>query len=457
MSNLPEAFVDKMKGLLGPEYPEFIGCFKGTPYQGLRVNTLKIDIEDFLSLAPFELKPVPWAEGGFYYGDEDRPGKHPYYYAGLYYIQEPSAMAPAELLGVRPGHKVLDLCAAPGGKSFQIAARLKGEGFLLSNEIDASRVIVLGENLERLGVRNVAITQETPGRLAAVFKNYFDRILVDAPCSGEGMFRKRPDMCSVWSYTLPDRLSIRQKGILKHAAEMLAPGGRMVYSTCTFSPEENEAVVDWFLKEHPDFSLVDDVRFQWFDRGVPEWVSGNPELAKVYRLWPHKIKGEGHFMALFEKRGDGGASSLPLFYKRRGISKVPVEYERFMKEYMRESIEGHFYIHKEQLYWIPPSLPDLTGLKVLRQGLRLGTIKKGRFIPGHALAMSSKKESAARTVDFSSNSNEVMRYLEGFTLTGFDGKGWVLVTVDGYSLGWGKLSDGMLKNYYPKGLRRVLT
>jgi NOL1/NOP2/sun family putative RNA methylase len=457
VKKLPEAFVDKMRGLLDEEYTIFMECYNNPPCQGLRVNTLKIEEEDFVSLAPFELNPVPWAEGGFYYSQQDRPGKHPYYYAGLYYIQEPSAMAPAELLGVTPGHKVLDLCAAPGGKSFQIAAHLKGEGFLIANEINASRVLVLGENLERLGVTNVAITQETPDRLAAVFKNYFDRILVDAPCSGEGMFRKSPEMCSMWSPTLPGRFSTRQKNILGYAAQMLAPGGRMVYSTCTFSPEENEGVVEWFLKQHHDFFLVNEARFNWFDSGVPEWVNGSADIAKTYRLWPHKIRGEGHFMALFEKKPEGKSGSLPLFYKRRGINKPPYEYECFMKDYMKEFIGDYLYLHKDQLYRIPPSLPDLSGFRVLRPGFNLGTVKKGRFIPSHALAMASKKGSILPRIDMSSCSNEVMQYLEGFTLTGYEGKGWVLVTVDGYALGWAKLSDGLLKNYYPKGLRRILT
>ena len=456
MRDLPQAFLDKMKGLLKEQYSDFIEIYREPPNQGLMVNTLKIDVKDFFTMVPFSLTPVPWAEGGFYYGYEDRPGKHPYYDAGLYYIQEPSAMAPARLLQVKPGHKVLDLCAAPGGKAFQLAADLKNKGFLIANEIDAARVRVLGENLERMGVKNVVITRETPDRLAMVFDSYFDRILVDAPCSGEGMFRKNPEVRSMWSATLPDRCSRRQKDILKEAARMLAPGGKMVYSTCTISPEENEEVVDWFLKQHQDFYLVETGGFDWFDRGLPEWTERNPELAKTFHIWPHRIKGEGHFIAVFERKPNGKIRSLPLFYKRWGLRKGCPEYESFVKENICQEVEGPLYLHRNQLYWISESLPDLGDLRVFRPGFNLGEIRKGRFIPSHALALALKKQQVFQSVDLPANSPEVRRYINGQTLNGFKGKGWVLVTVDGYSLGWARLSDGLMKNHYPKGLRRIL-
>ena len=456
MIELPEAFINKMEELLGEQYSGFIESYNERANQGLTVNTLKIDIKIFLSMAPFDLTPVPWSKDGFYYGYRDRPGKHPYYDAGLYYIQEPSAMAPARLLDVKPGHKVLDLCAAPGGKACQLAADLKGRGFIIANEIDAARARVLGENLERMGVKNAVITRESPDRLAKVLPDYFDRILVDAPCSGEGMFRKNPEVRSMWSATLPDRCSRRQKDILGYAAQMLAPGGRMVYSTCTFSPEENEGVVDWFLKQHPEFSLVTVQGFDWFESGLPEWIAHNPELSKTYRLWPHRIKGEGHFIAVFERKLTGGPGSLPLFYKRWGLRKELSEYKSFIKENLYQDIDGPLYMHKDQLYLIPESLPDLSSLRVLRPGFNLGVLRKGRFIPSHALAMALKKQQAVQSIDFPGNSKEIRQYINGETLNGFKGKGWALVTVDGYSVGWARLSGGLMKNHYPKGLRRLL-
>jgi NOL1/NOP2/sun family putative RNA methylase len=457
LRNLPEAFLLKMKELLGEEYHIYLNSYEESAHQGLMVNTLKIGVEDFVFRAPFELTPVLWADGGFYYGSQDRPGLHPYYDAGLYYIQEPSAMAPAVLLGVTPGHKVLDLCAAPGGKAFQLAAQLKGEGFLLANEIHPLRVRALGENLERMGVQNAVITQETPERLAMVFENYFNRILVDAPCSGEGMFRKNPEVSKIWSSSLPIRCSTRQKNILEYAAKMLAPGGRMVYSTCTFSPEENEGVVNWFLEKHQDFSLIQDSFVSYFESGNPEWVDGSAELIKTFRIWPHKIKGEGHFMALLEKDDHGKRGSLPLFYKRWGIRRELPEYNQFIREYICEPVEEYLYMRKDHLYRVPPSMPDISGLRVLRTGFHLGTLRKNRFVPSHALALALKKEQVLQSIHLASDSDEVIQYLQGHTLPGLDGKGWALMTVDGFSLGWGRLSGGMIKNYYPKGLRRILT
>ena len=456
MRDFPEAYLNKMKELLKGQYSDFLDSYGDNANQGLVVNSLKTDVKDFVAAAPFELTPVPWADDGFYYGYADRPGKHPYYDAGLYYIQEPSAMAPARLLDVKPGHKVLDLCAAPGGKAFQLAAALKNKGFLIANEIDAARVRVLGENLERMGVRNAAITRETPVRLAEVFDSYFDRILVDAPCSGEGMFRKNPEVRSMWSATLPDRCSRRQRDILKFAAQMLAPGGRMVYSTCTFSPEENEEVVDWFLKQYPDFYLVEIQGVDWFDSGLPEWIERNTELTKIFRIWPHRTKGEGHFIAVFERKPTGKAKSLPLFYKRWGLRKEYPGYKSFMEENICKEVEGPLYLHKDQLYLVPESLPDLGELRVLRPGFSLGVLRKGRFIPSHALALALKKQQVFQSIDLPGSSIEIRQYINGQTLNGFDGKGWVLVTVDGYSAGWGKLSEGLLKNHYPKGLRRLL-
>ena len=285
---LPQAFLDRMEQMLGEEYPAFLQSYEKERYQALRVNPLKADRDAFEAAAPFTLRPVAWEPNGFYYGKEDAPGKHPYHAAGVYYIQEPSAMAPAAYLDAQPGEKILDLCAAPGGKSTQIAAAMRGEGLLISNEIHPARAKILSENIERMGIRNAMVTNESPQSLAKVFEAYFDRIMVDAPCSGEGMFRKNADACDEWS---PENVTLcaeRQAEILECAASMLRPGGRMVYSTCTFAPEENEGTISQFLAKHPEFEIADVMHYPQMSSGVAAWTSDpQPGLERTIRLFPH--------------------------------------------------------------------------------------------------------------------------------------------------------------------------
>jgi len=315
---LPEPFVARMRELLGGEFGDWLASYEAPRFCGLRVNTLKTDGWSYRSRSPFRagLKPVPWAEAGYYYEEADRPGKHPHYHAGLYYIQEPSAMAPAELLDVRPGHRVLDLCAAPGGKSTQIAAKLRGHGLLVANDNARDRTKALARNLELAGVRNAVVLNEEPGRLVPVFRAFFDRILVDAPCSGEGMFRKDESMIADWLRHPTEHWTAMQREVLRRAAEMLAPGGLLVYSTCTFSPEENEERIAELLMERPDFEVVPvELRHGWAP-GRPDWVRldgiGRREaeaVAGTVRLWPHKTEGEGHYAAVLRRKGGGTGRS----------------------------------------------------------------------------------------------------------------------------------------------------
>ena len=319
---LPRAFEERMQRMLGEEYPAFESSYEKDKYQALRVNTLKADKEIFVKNAPFSLNQVPWETNGFYYDSQDTPGKHPYHEAGVYYIQEPSAMAPVPFLEVTPGDRVLDLCAAPGGKSTQIAVALKGKGLLVCNEIHPARAKILSENIERMGVRNAVVTNESPEKLEQYFAGYFDKILVDAPCSGEGMFRKNEDAKNEWSTENVQICADRQVGILDCAANMLRPGGRLVYSTCTFAPAENEGSIAGFLERHPEYKVISVERPEGFESGKPEWfeftgeVSTNTEkstatydeevcreLEKTLRIWPHKVNGEGHYLAVLEKEG----------------------------------------------------------------------------------------------------------------------------------------------------------
>lgn len=364
-------------------------------------------------------------------------------------------MAPAVFLEARPRERVLDLCAAPGGKTTQLAASMQGEGLLISNEIHPARAQILSENVERMGLKNVIVTNETPERLAAVFTGYFDKILVDAPCSGEGMFRKSEEARTEWS---PENVALcakRQDDILDCAAGMLCPGGRLVYSTCTFAPEEDEGTVSRFLERHSDFSIRQVKLPEGFLGGKKDWVA-NPASGLEYtaRLMPHKLRGEGHYFAVLERAG--GSDFLPM--GKNGMEKGIPEREyslfsEFKEQYLSvEDFCGTYLRYGEQLYLGTAEMPALKGMKVLRPGLHLGTFKKNRFEPSHALALALKPKEAkqAVTVSFA----EAEKYINGQTFSvNVQAKGWCLVCVDGYSLGWGKVTGNVLKNHYPKGLR----
>lgn len=477
-----------MQNMLGEEYPAFLESLSGKRYRALRLNPLKTRIQEGKEKLPFTLSPVPWTKNGFYYEEEEQPGKHPYHEAGLYYIQEPSAMAPVPCLmeerasvaaiperqeehvsaaaiperqeePATPG-RILDLCAAPGGKSTQIAEYMRGRGMLITNEIHPQRAKILSENIERMGISNAIVLNETPESLSKRFIAFFDRILVDAPCSGEGMFRKNDNAGEEWSEENVALCAERQDGILDCAATMLKPGGRLVYSTCTFAPAEDEGSVSRFLETHPDFCLE-----------------------KEERLMPHKIKGEGHFLAVLHRKGGQLSSAATAGTEKSLTLKDCREFLDFAKEALtipaEELTEGKILLRfGEQLYLAPAETPSLRGLKVLRPGLHLGTVKKNRFEPSHALALFLKKEQVVHAVNLACDGTAVRKYLEGQTLTIGEGcdvemahiitrgrmaaeqadvslpKGWCLVCVDGYSLGWGKAAGAILKNHYPKGLRK---
>ena len=457
MIQLPELFVKRMQELLGEEeYALFAQSYESERHQALRVNTAKISIEDFLSLSPFSLRQVPWAAEGFYYEGTDRPGKHPYHEAGLYYIQEPSAMAVAALADAQPGERVLDLCAAPGGKTTQLAAAMKGEGLLVSNEIHPARAKILAQNVERMGIPNALVTNESPASLVSHFPVFFDRIVVDAPCSGEGMFRKEEQAASQWSPENVELCARRQAEILKDAAKMLRPGGRLVYSTCTFAPEENEGSISCFLESHPEFSVEAVSAYEGFAPGRPGWAGACEQVGGTYRLWPHRLEGEGHYAAVLKKTGQnetGAPAEKETKNAGKGLDKkLWKAYEDFVKENLTREPKGEPVLFGEQLYLMPEAVP-LKGLKVLRAGLHLGTFCKNRFEPSHALALTLSAADAVRSITLPADSPKVRAYLRGETLPLEEEKGWCLVLVDGYSLGWGKASAGVLKNHYPRGLR----
>ena len=354
-------------------------------------------------------------------------------------------MAPAALLDAQPGERVLDLCAAPGGKSTQIAGAMAGRGLLVCNEIHPKRARILSGNLERLGFANALVLNEAPERLASRFPGWFDRVLVDAPCSGEGMFRKEEAALTDWSEDTVSMCAARQCAILDEAARLLRPGGRLVYSTCTFAPEENEGVIAAFLAAHPEYQ-IETVDAPFFAPGRPDLADGNPDLARTFRLWPHRLRGEGHFAAVLRRTG-GESGEIPL----QSTEPLPKEFVEFQRENLSSIPEGGAIRFGETVYLAPPDTPALDGLRVLRAGLELGTVRKGRFEPAHALAM--WLDGAENTLSLPADDPAVLRYLRGETLP-CSASGWTLVQVDGHSLGWGKTSNGTLKNHYPKGLRR---
>lgn len=453
---LPEAYLARMKERLGDEYDDYLISLEEERHYGLRVNQLKITTEEFLDRTPFTIEKVPYISNGFYYQKEDVPAKHPYYYAGLYYIQEPSAMTPAELFHINEGDKVLDLCAAPGGKSTELGAKLNGTGLLVSNDISASRAKALLKNIELFGIGNSLVTGETPERLTQYFPTYFDKILIDAPCSGEGMFRKDPSIIKSWSEDANTHFSQIQSQILPWAAKMLKSGGYMLYSTCTFAPEENEQVIVNFLKEHDDFELIELPFIEGFSRGCNEYVHDEHyDLTKAIRLWPHKIKGEGHFVALLRKKEDGSHAMYEPYCSSTS-EKVYAEYTAFEKTYTHLSLDRkRLEVIGDKLYYMPKELPRTKGLRVLRSGLYLGELKKKRFEPSQAFACWLQPKSFKQCVDFTRDSEEVIRYLRGESIPIEGDKGWYLVTVDGYSLGFGKKTNHMLKNKYQAGWRMM--
>lgn len=480
MVELPESFKNRIKEQLGDEYEAYLQSFQEKSRNGLRVNTGKLSPVEFERMSPFGLQEVPWVPNGYLYEDE-RPAVHPYYYAGLYYLQEPSAMTPASLLPIEPGDRVLDLCAAPGGKSTELAARLQGKGVLVSNDISNSRAKALLKNLELFGARNILVVSEAPNKLTEYFRGYFDKILVDAPCSGEGMFRKSPAIMKNWEQYGTEYYHKLQQEILPQAVEMLKPGGYLLYSTCTFSPEENEGSVQEVLDAFPEMKLVDALSktasgqrgaksaggeavtggrscdYTGFDCGHPEWIeNGSEELKKTIRLWPYKIAGEGHFIALFRKDVTEGNVGSPKSGKMSGKPcAISEEAEEFLVSLRMEIPRERLQIKEERLYLLPELGVDTKGLRLLRSGLFLGEMKKKRFEPSQALACALKKEEYENRYDLTADDPDVIRYLkcESIEIKKPCKDGWVLVTVEGFPLGWGKYSQGNFKNRYLPGWR----
>lgn len=403
-------------------------------------------------------------------------------------------MTTASRLPVNPGERVLDLCAAPGGKATELGAKLSGEGLLVANDISSSRVKALLKNIEVMGIPNSFLLNEVPAKIAEQFPAYFDKILVDAPCSGEGMFRKNPEAARVWTEDKPLECAKMQREIVKQAISMLKPGGMMIYSTCTFSPEENEQIVAWILQEFPEMNLIPMKGYEGFSKGRPDLANGNPELRKCVRIWPHHMDGEGHFVALMQKKRvperddilSGKAEYIPEAdeeqadrdnakrkkkkakrgrknqregNKAEGCTRQErIVLESFFADVKSEVDWKRIEVRKGFAYYLPKGVEGKKNLLFVRNGLYLGEIRKERFEPSQAFAMVLQKKEFASSIDFTSDDERVIRYLKGETVDVSDlecgkNKGWQLVCVDGYPIGWGKLVNGTLKNKYLSGWR----
>jgi NOL1/NOP2/sun family putative RNA methylase len=457
---VPESFRARMAALLGPEVDAFLAALASPP-TALRINTLRGDTERIRARLPWALEPLPFPRDGFLIGSEHRPGRHPFHAAGLFYLQDAGAMAVAALAAPQPGELVLDLAAAPGGKSTHIAALMGGEGVLVANDVQPARVRELVGNLERCGVGNTLVTQETAARLADRLGARFDRVLVDAPCSGEAMFHKSTAARDAWSEAVVLGCARRQREILDEAARLVRPGGLLLYSTCTFSPEEDEEVVARFLEGSTGWSVESLPAVPGAAPGRPDWV---PEplretaLERTLRLWPHRVPGAGHFVAAL--RRDHDAADLDSAGARVGGTPAAraarALWETFREDRIVEEssfVGGDLRIRGDSLYLIPEEAPPTADLRVERPGLWLGTVRRERFEPAHALAMALPIAGARVELDLSPDDPRTAAWLRGEVIREPGTGGWLRVTVDGFPLGWGKRTGDVVKNHYPKGLR----
>lgn len=431
---LPKHFEEQMKSQLGESYEDFIKTYDQETHRGIRVNTLKISVEDFFKITDFELEPVPWTTDGFYIKDI-RPAKHPHYFAGLYYIQEPSAMLPAVILNPSETDIVLDLCAAPGGKTMQLAAMMKNHGLLIANDISTNRIRGLMRNAELMGLRNLVILNEKQDKISLALRGKVDKLLIDAPCSGEGMFKKHEDAISAYEDYDVQACVTMQKAILDDILNVLNETGEMVYSTCTFNRHENEEMID-YARQVKAMTLLPIEKEHGFKEGI-----NMPEVARIY---PHYVKGEGHFAAKLKLDGEKQVIKVD-----ESVLEPPEVLKQFMKDYLKEPLKGHFKVVKDKVFLLPEKMVSLNHVKVVKTGWYIGDLKKNRFEPSHAFALGLKASQVKQVIDFPSDSQEVMKYLKCETVSCEGQKGYNLVCTDGHPIGWCKWANGKLKNLYP--------
>ena len=449
MKELPREYSDRMKKILGSDYEEYINSLNDSPVRAFRVNTNKITLEDFKKINIFSKEEIPYVENGFYL-DYDKIGNHPYHHAGMIYVQEPAAMAPVECVDIEPDWKVLDMCAAPGGKSTQLKNKLGENGILVSNEIIPSRCKILTGNIERLGLNNCAVTCMNTAKLAKAFPKAFNLVMCDAPCSGEGMFRKEEAAINEWSNENVIMCSERQSEILDNAAKLVTNGGYIIYATCTFSVEENEMTVDNFLKNHPEFELVPVNK-----RIIKHTVDGIEfegceckDIKFTRRFYPHVSKGEGQFMAVLH-------NTLDTFSESKHIKKSDGKINRIVEEFLNDTLseynKSHVLSYNGNPVYFSPDFEIPKGAAFCC-GITIGEIKKNYILPHHQFFMAMGKY-FNRIINLSAESDEIKKFLHGEEFETDCINGWAVVMVDGCSVGGVKVVNGRAKNHYPKGLR----
>lgn len=447
---LPAEFIQKYQRLLGDQAPAFLAAFDGPVEKGFRVNPNKTVTA---TMRAKMTAPVPYSPIGYYGKVNGNALEH---LAGAVYSQEPSAMTVGEFAKPEPDERVLDLCAAPGGKTTHLLSYLHQTGLLVTNEINRQRVTALGDNVERYGARNTVITNDTPAALAKELPGFFDRILVDAPCSGEGMFRKDHDAVQYWTPDYPAACAERQREILTEAVKMLRPGGHLIYSTCTFAPEEDEQMMAWLLKTYPEFELEPLAKTAGMVDAKPEWADGNPELAKAARLFPHLMRGEGHFIAKLVYHGTTVGKEKKVVREQLNATQRQLWTDFLKKQAMAGLPQLVLQAHGDQLYGVPAMMPVTRKLKVFRPGILLGTFKKKRFEPSYALALASDDLSLPKT-EITREQWALYVHGETFELTSAPVAGFRVLTCDGLPVGFGKIVAKTVKNFFPKGLRFLAT
>ncbi|MGX7042313.1 RsmF rRNA methyltransferase first C-terminal domain-containing protein [Leuconostoc holzapfelii] len=470
MTNLPTDFISKYTRLLGDEAPAFFDTFDDQVQKAYRINPLKA--HPIVSDTP-DHGPVPYGQWGHFGAVSGHSVDH---VTGVVYSQEPSAQFVGEVLQPQPGERVLDLAAAPGGKTTHLAAFMQQDGLLWANEIFMNRAKILSENIERMGVQNSIVSSHAPAELSAKLPQFFDKILLDAPCSGEGMFRKNPAAVAQWHQDFPHELADLQREILQEAMKMLRPGGQIVYSTCTFAPEEDEQMIAWLMQEYPEMTLlsiekpahthVSDGRPAWADHDYTAGQTSESttvdqiELAKTARLWPQVLQGEGHFVAKLQKSATAAVTDVNV--KPLVPSPLSRAQEQIVTAFLSDTLVDFdlagrtFTLFGDRLYLAPVETPDITGMKILRLGLELGTFKKNRFEPAHALALALPPKAFVQT--YALDTADWAKFVHGDVIRPDVPiqKGWVVMTANGNGVGWGKFVDGQIKNFFPKGLRFVV-
>lgn len=441
---LPADFKNKYQKLMGDDADSFFKSLDQETNPGYRVNPLK----EYVVTENAE-DAIDYCQYG-YYGNVN--GKSVEHQSGAIYSQEPSAMYVGEVADITPGDYVLDLCASPGGKTTHVASYMQNQGLLVTNEIDYKRAKVLVENVERFGIRNALILNENPNNLAKHFPRFFDKILIDAPCSGEGMFRKNNDAIKYWNAEYPVECAIRQKEIIEQAVKMLKPGGKIIYSTCTFAPEEDEQIVEWMHDEF-DFTIEPIRKYEGMVDGKPDWANGNQDLTNTVRLFPNHFKGEGHFISKLSSNDNGSAKKI----KHRLQGNLTQDDKKLWDEFKQTNLVNfdpkHLILFGDQLYSFDNTLPDLKGLKVMRPGLHLGTIKKKRFEPSYALALALHSDEVVNRLEITED--DWKQYVHGDTISCDQSlsKGWYQLIYKKQPVAFGKVVNGTVKNFFPKGLR----